>query len=301
MNSKFLSWDTYNEDISSLGNTPTMVAVGLLEQINVTRDTTDYLWYMTSVEISSSESFLRGGQKPSLSVQSRGHGLHVFINGQLSGSTYGTREDTRFTFTGPINLIAGVNKIALLSVAVGLPNNGMHFETWETGILGPVTINDLDQGKRDLSWEKWTYKAGLIGETRNLVSPESVSSVEWSQASLIPQGQKPLTWYKAYFDAPEGDEPLGLDMRSMGKGQIWINGESIGRYWMIHANGNCNTCSYIGTYRYPKCEFGCGGPTQRWYHVPRAWLKRTGNLLVIFEELGGDVSKISLVKRTQTL
>lgn len=27
----------------------------------------------------------------------------------------------RFTFTGPVNLHAGTNKIALLSVAVGLP------------------------------------------------------------------------------------------------------------------------------------------------------------------------------------
>lgn len=34
------------------------------------------------------------------------------------------------------------------------------------------------------------------------------------------------------------------------------------------------------------------------YHVPRAWLKPTKNLLVVFEELGGDASKISLVKRS---
>ena len=34
------------------------------------------------------------------------------------------------------------------------------------------------------------------------------------------------------------------------------------------------------------------------YHVPRSWLKPTQNLLVIFEELGGDPTKISLVKRS---
>lgn len=37
------------------------------------------------------------------------------------GSAYGTRENMKFTFTGPVNLRAGTNKIALLSVAVGLP------------------------------------------------------------------------------------------------------------------------------------------------------------------------------------
>lgn len=36
------------------------------------------------------------------------------------------------------------------------------------------------------------------------------------------------------------------------------------------------------------------------YHVPRSWLKPTQNLLVIFEELGGDASKITLVKRSTT-
>lgn len=33
------------------------------------------------------------------------------------------------------------------------------------------------------------------------------------------------------------------------------------------------------------------------YHVPRSWLKPRRNLLVVFEELGGDASKISIVQR----
>lgn len=39
----------------------------------------------------------------------------------VTGSAFGTRENRRFTFTGKVNLRAGTNKIALLSVAVGLP------------------------------------------------------------------------------------------------------------------------------------------------------------------------------------
>lgn len=34
--------------------------------------------------------------------------------------------------------------------------------------------------------------------------------------------------------------------------------------------------------------------------MPRSWLKPTQNLLVLFEEIGGDASKISLVKRATT-
>lgn len=70
---------------------------------------------------------------------------------------------------------------------------------------------------------------------------------------------------QAYFDGPEGDDPLALDMGSMGKGQIWINGQSIGRYWTASAIGNCNECSYAGSFRQTKCHFGCGNPTQQWY------------------------------------
>ncbi|XP_043709682.1 beta-galactosidase 3-like [Telopea speciosissima] len=300
-NAELLSWETYDEDVSSLNDNSVMTAVGLLEQINVTRDTSDYLWYITSVEVGSQESFLRGGNYPTLTVQSTGHALHVFINGQISGSAFGSRENRRFTFNGKIsNLRAGTNRIALLSIAVGLPNVGAHFEAWNTGVLGPVVLQGLDQGKKDLSWQKWAYQVGLKGETMNLASPNGISSVEWMSASLVEQGQQPLTWYKSYFNAPEGNEPLALDMGSMGKGQVWINGQSIGRYWTAWANGNCNGCSYSGTFRPPKCQTGCGQPTQRWYHVPRSWLKPTQNLLVVFEELGGDVSRISLVKRSVT-
>ncbi|KAK6118449.1 hypothetical protein DH2020_047866 [Rehmannia glutinosa] len=229
------SWETYNEDLTSLDDSSTFSAVGLLEQINVTRDATDYLWYTTSVDIGSSESFLHGGELPTLIVQSTGHALHVFINGQLSGSAFGTRQNRRFTFKGKVNLHAGSNTIGLLSVAVGLPNVGGHYETWSTGVSGPVALLGLDQGKWDLSWAKWTYQVGLKGEAMNLVSQNSLSSVDWMQGSLIAQRQQPLTWHKAYFNAPDGDEPLAFDMSSMGKGQLWVNGQNLGRYWTAYA------------------------------------------------------------------
>lgn len=39
----------------------------------------------------------------------------------ITGSAFGTREDRQITFTGPVNLRAGTNRISLLSIAVGLP------------------------------------------------------------------------------------------------------------------------------------------------------------------------------------
>lgn len=143
-------------------------------------------------------------------------------------------------------------------------------------------------------------QVGLKGEAMNLGSPSSTSAVNWTRLSIVAKNQQPLTWYKVWnknfkywlltehfrscsfrtieqfwlivilnpqanFDAPEGDEPLALDMGSMGKGQVWINGQSIGRYWTLQANGNCSVCSYSGTFRPNKCQFGCLHPTQQWF------------------------------------
>lgn len=292
------SWESYNEETASYDDNDAVTMNGLLEQINVTRDASDYLWYMTNVRIDSGEGFIKTGQFPILTVLSAGHALHVFINGQLSGTVYGGLENPKLTFSDKVKLNVGINKISLLSVSVGLPNVGLHFETWNAGVLGPVTLKGLNEGTRDLSSQKWSYKIGLKGEALDIHSTSGSSSVEWVEGSSVAQKQ-PLTWYKASFNAPEGNDPLALDMSSMGKGQIWINGESIGRHWPAYtARGSCGECSYAGIYTEKKCQSNCGEASQRWYHVPRSWLKPSGNSLVVFEELGGDPTQISLVKRT---
>ncbi|CAH2035744.1 unnamed protein product [Thlaspi arvense] len=256
---------------------PTITKLGNYEKAHVfsAEEQSQLLDCWISVDIKSSESFLRGGKWPTLTVDSAGHAVHVFVNGHFyesscfialndAGSAFGTRESRRFSFSSPVNLRGGANRIALLSIAVGLPNVGPHFETWATGIVGSVAVHGLDEGNKDLSRQKWTYQVGLRGEALNLISPTEASSVDWIKGSLAKQNKQPLTWYKAYFDAPRGKEPLALDLKSMGKGQAWINGQSLGRYWMAFAKGNCGDCNYAGTYRQAKCQSGCGKATQRW-------------------------------------
>lgn len=46
-NGEMFSWESYDEDVSSLDESSTFTTSGLLEQINVTRDASDYLWYIT--------------------------------------------------------------------------------------------------------------------------------------------------------------------------------------------------------------------------------------------------------------
>lgn len=71
--------------------------------------------------------------------------------------------------------------------------------------------------------------------------------------------------FQTTFDTPDGDQPLALDMNTMGKGQIWINGRSIGRHWPAYkASGTCGGCSYAGWYDEKKCLSNCGEASQRW-------------------------------------
>ncbi|KAG6534679.1 hypothetical protein ZIOFF_008582 [Zingiber officinale] len=288
------SWKSFSEQTNSLDD-ESFTKNGLVEQLSMTRDKSDYLWYTITVDISSNEQFLKNGQNSYLTVMSAGHAMHVFVNGERIGIVYGGLDSPKLTYTGNVKLWAGRNKISILSVAVGLPNVGNHFETWNAGVLGPVTLEGLNEGKRDLGSQTWTYQVGLQGEHLNLHTLNGASSVEWGGAST----RMPMTWHKAYFNAPAGNDPLALDMSSMGKGQIWINGQSIGRYWPAYkASGSCGDCDYRGTYNEKKCQTNCGDSSQKWYHVPRSWLKPTGNLLVVFEEMGADPSGISMVRRT---
>ncbi|XAR53436.1 Beta-galactosidase [Bertholletia excelsa] len=142
-----LSWQSYSEETVSADDSDTLAMDGLWEQINVTRDASDYLWYLTNVNMDPDESFLKTRESPVLTAMSAGHALHVFINGQLSGTVYGELENPKLTFSNNVKLRAGINKLSLLSVAVGLPNVGLHFERYNAGVLGPVTLKGLDEGQ----------------------------------------------------------------------------------------------------------------------------------------------------------
>ncbi|KAI7757809.1 hypothetical protein M8C21_029185 [Ambrosia artemisiifolia] len=270
---------------------------GFVDHINTTKDTTDYLWHTTRLFVDRSEEFLTKGIKPTLLIESKGHALHAFVNGILQASASGNGTVSPFKFKSPVSLKAGYNELAILSMTVGLQNAGSFYE-WVGAGLTSVKLEGMKNGTMDLSTTTWTYKIGLEGEHLSLYNADSTKNVMWTKVSEPPKNQ-PLTWYKAIVDAPPGDEPVALDMVHMGKGLAWLNGEQIGRYWPRKApTDKCvKTCDYRGKFNPDKCNRGCGEPTQRWYHVPRSWFKPSGNVLVIFEEKGGDPTQITFSRR----
>ncbi|PNY07301.1 beta-galactosidase 8-like protein [Trifolium pratense] len=265
---------------------------GLLEQINTTADRSDYLWY--SLSLVAEED---AGEQPVLHIESLGHALHAFINGKLAGSKAGNSGNAKVNVDIPITVVVGKNTIDLLSLTVGLQNYGAFYDTVGAGITGPVILKFPKNGSTaDLSSLPWTYQVGLQGEDLGL---SSGSVGQWNSQSTLPTNQ-PLTWYKTNFVAPSGSNPVAIDFTGMGKGEAWVNGQSIGRYWPTYVapNSGCtDSCNYRGAYSANKCLKNCGKPSQTLYHVPRSWLKPDSNTLVLFEESGGDPTKISFATK----
>ena len=78
------------------------------------------------------------------------------------------------------------------------------------------------------------------------------------------------------FDGPTGKGPVAIRMAGMGKGHMYLNGIDIGRHWM----------SYLSP---------LGRPSQSEYHIPRAWVKPKGNLLLVLEEESANPKDIEIL------
>ncbi|OVA11464.1 Glycoside hydrolase [Macleaya cordata] len=237
-----LSWSWMAEPMKDIyRGKGTFTANQLLEQKSTTVDTSDYLWYMTSVNIGTNE------RSQILRVTTKGHVLHVYVNKKLIGSQWGKDGKYNFVFEAPVTLKRGVNQIALLSATVGLANYGEFFDTVQTGIVGgPVLLVGINNSTKDLSNTTWSYKVGLNGESKKFYDVTS-RFAKWNSAEL--PINRPMTWYKTTFKAPLGNDPVVVDLKGMGKGHAWVNGHSLGRFWpsfIAKSDGCSATCDYRG-------------------------------------------------------
>ncbi len=115
----------------------------------------------------------------------------------------------------------------------------------------------------------------------NLANKVEWSFAQWEMPNLTSFDDLPKTlpkgpgWYLATFPTPEGDNDLTIDLSSMGKGQIYLNGTHVGRY-VVSVNGKAVLPEHA-------------------YLLPRSLLKNTGiNELVLFDEYGGNPKKCVL-------
>ncbi|KAK8263363.1 hypothetical protein E1A91_D12G036900v1 [Gossypium mustelinum] len=254
---KNFNWEMYREvvpdDPGNKLNEPR-------ELYELTKDTSDYAWYITKLDLGRRDLPMKNEILPVLRVASLGHGLHCYVNGKYIGSAHGSKVEKSFVFQKPVEFQAGSNQIALLGFLVGLPDSGAYMEKRYAGPRS-ITILGLNTGTLDITLNTWSHQVGLDGEKNQIYTQNGFPKVQWVKGGP----SEGVTWYKGYFDAPEGDNPVAVKMTGMGKGMVYINGRNIGRYWM----------SYLSPLK---------RPTQSEYHIPRSYLQPTMNLIVIVED-----------------
>jgi hypothetical protein len=273
-----------------------------LDHFTITKDASDYLWYEAIVHNDNSTL-------SRLLIEMAQAHVILFVDGQFVASEVGGK-NLRFQY----QTFAETYRIQILVQTMGLPNYGAYYDRIPSGITGRVTINNKHiQG--------WNHKKGLIGETKNLYEP---SAETWhhlmypllnvDSAKFRPQVEsKGLVWHRITFPPFKiRNGYFALDMSAMTKGQLYFNGVHLGRYWNVKGTRaedppeafSTSSCDYagifccnLGVFSPVNCRFKVGESSQRYYYVPLPVLKTDEeNIVVIFEEIGGDVSGIQLVQ-----
>eukprot|EP01133_Synstelium_polycarpum_P003416 gene3416-3881_t len=270
------SWtETFNQMTYPLASTSPM------EQINVTNDLTDYLWYQTTIQVEEVGATINFANVNDL--------IHMFVDGVFVGTGFGPQVSIQLNES----IEAGTHQLQVLCMTVGLVNYADHMETYTRGIQGAVSVDNVDITNND-----WQMHPFLTGEIQQIYQPANSAKVSWTPT---PQGgsTSPLTWYRVQISVEiTPTSSFALDMSGMTRGFVYVNGNGIGRYWMIAAQG-CSNCNYQGGYQSDMCRTGCDGEySQRYYHVPNDWLNNGVNEIVIIEELFGNPFEIQLVQRT---
>lgn len=255
-----------------------------MDQLKLTHDTTDYCWYVTTLTLNQPL------EAPILTLDGMADIAHIFLDDQLVSTTaehilserrtFFDGRDFAFAIALP-PLDAGQHTLALLCIGAGLIKGDWtighrNMVTERKGIWGAVEIQD------EALPEPWTISPGLVGEAARIHGDGGVL-VPWRKA----RERRPLTWWRFTFPHPGAIDALALDLANMTRGQLWLNGQPVGRYWLKPGEGQ----SLVPQYAQARSD----APTQRYYHLPHAWL-RPQNILVIFDELGGDPAGVRLVR-----
>ncbi len=142
---------------------------------------------------------------------------------------------------------------------------------------GDVTFGaELKKGKNTIKLMLWgDVSAKLLDDVKLHLLEECISDkANWHfRPWVMPKGEGHVVgkdqpaWYLSKFKYAATNEPLFLHVLGAVKGQLFLNGHNIGRFWNI-------------------------GP-QEYYYLPECWLKEQNELL-IFEEHGNTPSRSHL-------
>ncbi len=190
----------------------------------------------------------------------------VYIDGKLMGTIDRVKHEQSL-------VLPPVRKGATLSIlveAMGRINFGRAIKDWK-GITKEVTLQGT-VGGHDVVWnlKNWTIQT----------MADDVDAIR-KEMDRVHQNQQQREYIHSkggYFRGTFKLKKVGdtfLNMEAFGKGQVWVNGHAIGRYWHI-------------------------GPQQTLY-VPGCWLKKGQNEVIVLDIVGPEKSPVLFGQTTPEL
>ncbi len=171
----------------------------------------------------------------------------VFINGKYIGKVDRVKNEKSIM----IPAVKKGDRIVILVEAMGRINFGKAIKDYK-GITKDVTLSaDIDGN--NVTWTLGNWKMQSVKDDYNT----TVNAFNKSNDNYTEFGKR--GYYRGYFYLKKTGDTF-IDMEKWGKGQVWINGHAIGRFWSI-------------------------GPQQTLY-MPGCWLKKGRNEIIVQDVAG---------------
>ena len=178
----------------------------------------------------------------------------VFVDGRLAGVM--DRRSRRFQV--PVPARAKPARLEILVESVGRVNFGSEILD-PKGLLAPVEFAPAGEGSGSVELTGWdVYPLPL--------DPAELSALRWRPSGAGPGVPPAAAFWRGAFELARPADTF-LDVRTWGKGVVWVNGHCLGRFWNI-------------------------GPTQTMY-CPGPWLRAGRNEVIVLDLVGPSSPRLA--------
>ena len=189
---------------------------------------------------------------PSVLTLNEGHDFaQVYIGGEYVGKIDRVRNENSLQLPP----IRKNQELKIYVEAMGRINFGRAIKDYK-GITNSVTISTEVNG-HELIWNLKRWNILTIPDDY-ATAQKALSTPVLHPSEIIPP-KYPMGYYRGYFNLKRTGDTF-LNMEQFGKGQVYVNGHAIGRFWNI-------------------------GPQQTLY-VPGCWLKKGKNEVIVLDVVG---------------
>jgi beta-galactosidase len=182
----------------------------------------------------------------------------VFLDGRLTG----VMDRRSRCFRVPLPARAKPARLDVLVESVGRVNFGREVLD-PKGLLAPVEFGPTGETVATVELTGWdVYPLPL--------DSAELSALHWHASDAGPGAPAEAAFWRGAFELAQPADTF-LDMRTWGKGVVWVNGNCLGRFWNI-------------------------GPTQTMY-CPGPWLRAGRNEVIVLDLLGPASPRLAGLER----